>query len=220
MSSTLWCDSALRIFEDSDYTIFSWRQHQPPNQDGLKDPSEPSGLLSPTPSSYGQVPTLHLHKPNETLPAPPAYQNPSYYLFNPSHARAHSPNPTVRRAKSMKSTVSKRGTITSKKTNGTLTDVPPTHKEKFDKFHSENGVRTVMGSIGPVTNGEHYSSHQLVCHCLTSSFSSNVAKIRVQTRLYIQEVCCGQWLHPGRCCARTLWVRRFGEHWQLACHFV
>jgi hypothetical protein len=29
----------------------------------------------------------------------------------------------------------------------------PKHKYEFDKFHSENGVRTVIGSIGPVNNG-------------------------------------------------------------------
>jgi len=28
----------------------------------------------------------------------------------------------------------------------------PKYKKEFDKFHSENGVRTVMGSIGPVHN--------------------------------------------------------------------
>jgi len=32
-------------------------------------------------------------------------------------------------------------------------DSIPKHKKEFDKFHSENGVRTVMGSIGPVQNG-------------------------------------------------------------------
>lgn len=26
-------------------------------------------------------------------------------------------------------------------------------KKEFERFHSENGVRTVMGSIGPVQNG-------------------------------------------------------------------
>lgn len=27
------------------------------------------------------------------------------------------------------------------------------HRRDFEKFHDENGVRTVMGSIGPVDNG-------------------------------------------------------------------
>lgn len=28
----------------------------------------------------------------------------------------------------------------------------PAHKRAFEKFHSENGVRTVIGTIGPVPN--------------------------------------------------------------------
>ena len=32
-------------------------------------------------------------------------------------------------------------------------DAVPTFKKEFEKFHGENGVRTVMGSIGPVQNG-------------------------------------------------------------------
>ena len=35
---------------------------------------------------------------------------------------------------------------------GEVLDIPK-HKLEFEKFHSENGVRTVMGSIGPVHNG-------------------------------------------------------------------
>lgn len=36
----------------------------------------------------------------------------------------------------------------------------PKHKKEFEKFHSENGVRTVMGSIGPVQNGVlHFILH-------------------------------------------------------------
>ena len=29
----------------------------------------------------------------------------------------------------------------------------PDHKKEFEKFHSQNGVRTIMGGIGPVQNG-------------------------------------------------------------------
>lgn len=29
----------------------------------------------------------------------------------------------------------------------------PNFKKQFESFHSANGVRTVMGSIGPVQNG-------------------------------------------------------------------
>jgi hypothetical protein len=34
-------------------------------------------------------------------------------------------------------------------------DGVPKLMKQFKKFHSENGVRTVIGSIGPVKNGEH-----------------------------------------------------------------
>lgn len=30
------------------------------------------------------------------------------------------------------------------------------HRRDFDRFHSENGVRTVLGTIGPVENGTQH----------------------------------------------------------------
>jgi hypothetical protein len=32
-------------------------------------------------------------------------------------------------------------------------DDMPTHKKEFERFHAENGVRTVIGQIGPVKGG-------------------------------------------------------------------
>lgn len=33
-------------------------------------------------------------------------------------------------------------------------DNTPKYRQEFEKFHSENGVRTILGSIGPVNNGD------------------------------------------------------------------
>jgi len=40
----------------------------------------------------------------------------------------------------------------AKNKKGLTAPEEPKHKKEFEKFHSENGVRTVMGSIGPVQN--------------------------------------------------------------------
>src|SRR5882757_8604498 len=37
------------------------------------------------------------------------------------------------------------------------------HRRDFDKFHSENGVRTVMGTIGPVSDGRRATWSVLTC---------------------------------------------------------
>lgn len=110
---------------------------------------------SPQISTPPSTPTLHLHDPSQPLPAPPAYLNASYYLFQPSrahhsHLESHSPSPSNR---SRKSKVSKRTLAVPHDDKGGI----PVHKKEFEKFHGENGVRTVMGSIGPVQNGGHVS---------------------------------------------------------------
>ena len=102
-------------------------------------------------------PTLHMHNPGEALPQPPAYCNASYYLFHPSRAGQH------RRvqsgsgrsiAGSRRSTKTKLGSgITDADSDGEEVNLKEKLKREFEQFHSENGVRTVMGSIGPVENG-------------------------------------------------------------------
>lgn len=137
---------------DSDYTIFVWRQQQ--------DASHHQSTLDGTGSSQPRHnPTLHLHNPTKPLPSPLSYLNPAFYLFSPSRAlhpgtRSSSVSPKPRSSKSRKSKASKH-TINSKnsKDDGLLT-----HQKAFEKFHGENGVRTVMGSIGPVQNGAFISS--------------------------------------------------------------
>lgn len=126
---TLWQSVSLilfGIFLDSDYTIFTWRQNSP--------------------STPGQAMpfTLYVHDPTGQLPEPPAYRNPSFYLFQPSRSvlpRSHSQR-SCREKKQKTVEVESRAAK---------------HRKEFEKFHSENGVRTVMGIIGPVENGTFHS---------------------------------------------------------------
>lgn len=122
--------SLVLTFLDSDYTIFSWRQNSP---NSAQVPSVMSA-------------TLHVHDPAGQLPEPPAYRNPSFYLFHPS--RLVSPRPHSRGSCKSKSP--------RQKTVGGESRVAK-HRKEFEKFHSENGVRTVMGTIGPVENGRSHS---------------------------------------------------------------
>ncbi|KAG6860577.1 hypothetical protein C0995_009626 [Termitomyces sp. Mi166 len=141
-------DSIWNLDDDSDYTIFVWRQHQPetattstPTPSATTD----SNRSHPTPT---HTPTLHLHNPAEPLPGPDDYHNTSYYLYRPN-ARRSSPAPSTHSKKSRRTKSSRR---TSSLNGRHDEDGIPKHKKDFEKFHSENGVRTVMGSIGPVQN--------------------------------------------------------------------
>ncbi|KZV71840.1 hypothetical protein PENSPDRAFT_605159 [Peniophora sp. CONT] len=119
-----WNDTIWSLDDDSDYTIFNWRN---------KDSSAPN--------------TLHLRDPNAPLPAESSYRNPAFYLHRPAagsvdgSVRAASP-----RANSMRS---KKSTKSHGKSTGVVNGVMK-HKKEFDDFHSANGVRTIVGTIGPV----------------------------------------------------------------------
>lgn len=156
------------------------------------------------------TPTLHLHNHAQPLPRPTAYRNPSYYLFQPSHAAPY--------ARSTRSPAPSRGSKRSKKSKNVYTDDGeeeddgiPKHKKEFERFHSENGVRTVLGSIGPVQNGTHYFQWFNITLCQWETvFSSDAAESGVSTRLHFAQVCNQARLHPCRRCARELWIRRPG----------
>ncbi|KAF8310224.1 uncharacterized protein EI90DRAFT_2987399 [Cantharellus anzutake] len=120
--------SYWNLDDESDYSIFAWRH----KSDALG--SEPEV-------------TIHMHDPDTPLPVPPEFQNPHFYTFLPTEPPAPRPY-----AKSLRSVRSRRSTRS-------LPDAPynePTgvakFKADFHRFHSENGVRTVRGSIGPVSN--------------------------------------------------------------------
>lgn len=157
----------LCIFSDADYTIFVWRQQQPPS-----DTASTSTALE-----HVETPTLHLHDPLAPLPVPPAYLNAAYYLFQPSRAQhpssSHSPSPRPRSSKSRKTKASKRGIPPED-------DGIPAFKKEFEKFHGENGVRTVLGSIGPVSNGgcplasPHTQSNFIILNLSPHAFEGGV----------------------------------------------
>jgi len=136
-NQTIW-----NLDDDADYTIFVWRQQQP-----ASDTASTSTALE-----HVETPTLHMHDPLAPLPAPPAYLNAAYYLFQPSRAQ-HPPNsksssPRPRSSKSRKTKASKRGAGAPDPDD----DGIPAFRKEFEKFHGENGVRTVLGTIGPVSN--------------------------------------------------------------------
>jgi len=129
-------DTIWNLDDDSDYSIFAWRQQQT-----SQDQNDTSTITS----------TIHLHNPVQSLPSPPSYLNPAYYVFKPS--RAHVPrsagsSPQPHSTKSRKTKGSKK----SAKSHVEADDGVPKFKKDFEKFHAENGVRTVIGSVGPVPN--------------------------------------------------------------------
>ncbi|KAF9819766.1 hypothetical protein IEO21_01857 [Rhodonia placenta] len=119
-----WNGNIWNLDDDSDFTIYVWRQK------------------STTPSSE-QWPILHVRDPDEPLPAPPAYRNESFYMFRSKPASS----PPLRSSSS--SVQSGRKARNHSKDLKRQDDVPK-YKQEFEKFHSENGVRTIVGSIGPV----------------------------------------------------------------------
>jgi hypothetical protein len=143
-----WNDTVWNLDDDSDYTIFVWRKQQVPAV--VVDPDH---SLSPDPNALSSIPTptLHLHDPSRPLPVSPDYRNPSYYAFRPAPAV---PNHSSRPAsmKSRKTKGSKRASTKGRHAEDELNDGVPQFKKEFERFRGENGVRTVIGSIGPVQN--------------------------------------------------------------------
>ena len=99
------------------------------------------------------MPTIHLRNPNKPLPGPNDYRNPSFYMFLPHQASTSTAEHGPTHAHSLHSTRADQSTRSKKtaKTNGE-DGKEPKFRKAFDKFHSENGVRTLTGSIGPVGN--------------------------------------------------------------------
>jgi hypothetical protein len=177
---------------DSDYTIFAWRQRQLQEiAEAETRVNDSSGLVRENDTLSG--PTLHLHDPSKPLPTPgpEQYLNPSYYMFLPSgayHPAISTDGPlsasAPRRAKSITSTKSRRGSLFEDDAYNRI----PKHKREFDKFHNENGVRTVVGTIGSVKNGvcvlifyPEVPDHHI--------FSSHATKGWIPACLHLEEIC-------------------------------
>jgi len=121
-----WNDNVWNLDDESDYTILAWRLKS------VASETEPSC-------------TLYLRNVDEPLPVPPAYVNPSYYVYRTPATPIGSPKQPGSRAHSVRSGKSRRSGMSEPK------DEVPQYKKDFMKFHTENGVRTVEGSIGPVS---------------------------------------------------------------------
>ena len=99
------------------------------------------------------MPTIHLRNPNKPLPGPNDYRNPSFYMFLSNQASTSAAVDGLSRARSLHSTRTEKSTRSKKTTKAKEEgDKEPGFRKAFDKFHSENGVRTLTGSIGPVGN--------------------------------------------------------------------
>lgn len=83
--------------------------------------------------------------------------------------------------------MSSKGAKSTRKSN--VNEQIPQHKIDFMKFHSENGVRTVTGSIGPVQNGKVMRFDHHPDTVIGSLFSKDVTEGRLSTCLRLPEVC-------------------------------
>ena len=114
---------------ETDYSVFAWR---------LKSSS----------LGHDGSPVMFLRDPDTPLPPPTEYRNASFYMFRP---RPISSPPPAHDGGSVRS--GKSGKRSTKDRNPD-DDGVPSFKKEFERFHGENGVRTIVGSIGPVNNGE------------------------------------------------------------------
>ncbi|KAL4074042.1 hypothetical protein V8B97DRAFT_1865876 [Scleroderma yunnanense] len=127
-----WNDTIWNLDDDNDYTIFVWRQKSVPK-------------TTSNTSVDNQI-TLHVHDPSGQLPESSEYRNPAFYLFQSSRVAppsllhvADSGNPRKIKGR-------------QRSDPGTDETSVAKHRRDFEKFHGENGVRIVEGSIGPVDN--------------------------------------------------------------------
>ncbi|THH18478.1 hypothetical protein EW146_g2514 [Bondarzewia mesenterica] len=155
-SGSVWnLDDGMLLY--ADYTIFVWR-------------------LNNSPSEFDDTPTIYLRNPSEPLPSESSYRNLSYYLFRPDR-RPGSSRAGSRDSHHDGSSIRSKGSAAKVEH-----EEVPKFKKEFEKFHNENGVRTIMGSIGPVQNG-----------------NPDVAEEWLPLRLYLTKVCHEAWLYSSGC---------------------
>jgi len=154
-------DSFWNLDDDSDYAIFAWRAQEEDTRttelDKVASSSKAVDSSQPPHLKATNTLRLHLHSPRQPLPSPPEYCNPSYYIFRASHLINHaeldsrrgsrkSPAPPSRSSKS------KKMKVVGLEDDSSENDGVPRFKKQFNRFHEDNGVRTVIGSIGSVQN--------------------------------------------------------------------
>ncbi len=93
---------------------------------------------------HESTPVLFLRDPATPLPPSTEYRNTSFYMFRPRPIASPSPLDGV----SLRSGKSHKKAAKAEENDGV-----PNFKKEFERFHGENGVRTIIGSIGPVNNG-------------------------------------------------------------------
>ncbi|GAA5956981.1 hypothetical protein JCM10213_001407 [Rhodosporidiobolus nylandii] len=175
----LWCDVFYTLEDDDDFEVFLQRHHNSPEVTLLlsspsiptKNPSIASVSSLPPSSAFSSSSISHhylageadassvysaqsyLYGRAEPVGAREARRMTSMHLVSSSEFGAGVAGGAAsvrsgRSGKSGKSTRSKR-TITGAKS---IAPSVPEHKIKFEEFHNQLGVRTFIGSIGPVQN--------------------------------------------------------------------
>ncbi|EJU05398.1 hypothetical protein DACRYDRAFT_103883 [Dacryopinax primogenitus] len=155
-----WEGGVWSLDDDADYFIWAWRCAGPEPEAGEQAPgaapvagqTNGAGATIQRP----QTPTLHVRDPLSPLPQAGEYQNPSFYAFQrpASFVDSRPSTPGYGRARSIRSVKSTRSAKggKGKSVNGDMEEGTPAWKKRFEDFHAENGVRTVVGGIGPVNN--------------------------------------------------------------------
>ena len=140
-------------------------------------------------------PTIYLRDPSEPLPSQSSYRNPSFYLFHPDYSAPAQTSPQP-------STPSPR----SKKSNTPNGVAPkPKHKKEFEDFHTSNGVRTIVGTIGPIPNGA-WAASSSGTYSRVLGFSAHAPQEWVSPCVHVPKVCHEAQLYPTRCVPRALRV--------------
>jgi len=108
-----------------------------------------------------------MHDPEMRLPSPMEYCNPSYYVFQvrakQAEVESQRSGPTTKGKDSpVPSSKTKKGKIVGLEDGSSEDDSTPKFKKQFNRFHEENGVRTVIGSIGSVEHGKVIPSFYFV----------------------------------------------------------
>lgn len=154
-----------------------------------------SQYLIQSPQNKGNnTPTLHLHDPRRRLPSPPEYCNPSHYVFQVQARQAEvqsqrSGGSVKRKDSPVPSAKSKKGKVIGLEDDSSEDDTLPKFKKQFNRFHEENGVRIVVGSIGPVQNGGLSLFHSTINHYNTFIVrSSNVTEGRLPPCLHFSQI--------------------------------